>query len=148
MKSAFDRPVREELVNRINSVGEESPAQWGKMNAFQMLKHCELCDEMFQGGLKIKRVFMGRLLGPMFLRKFLKGDTLLGKNAPTSPVLKTDAITGDIAQRKREWIARLDQYTQYNNPDFIHPFFGPMTKEQVGLFAYKHADHHLRQFGA
>jgi len=28
----------------------------------------------------------------------------------------------------------------------MHPFFGKMTKEQVGYLAYKHTDHHLWQF--
>jgi len=45
-------------------------------------------------------------------------------------------------------VKRIEQYADYNNPKFIHPFFGPMTKEQIGFFAYKHSDHHLRQFGA
>jgi hypothetical protein len=28
-----------------------------------------------------------------------------------------------------------------------NPFFGPLTKEEWGALAYKHVDHHLRQFG-
>lgn len=100
------------------------------------------------GNLKIKRVFIGRLLGPMILKKVLKDDRPFGKNSPTSPILKTIGETGDIEQQKKEWINRIEQYASYNTPTFVHPFFGPMTKEQVGFFAYKHTDHHLRQFGA
>jgi len=29
-----------------------------------------------------------------------------------------------------------------------HPLFGPMTWREWGVVTYKHADHHLRQFGA
>lgn len=29
-----------------------------------------------------------------------------------------------------------------------HPFFGKMSARQWGMIAYKHVDHHLRQFGA
>ncbi|MEK7381556.1 MAG: DUF1569 domain-containing protein [Gemmatimonadota bacterium] len=29
-----------------------------------------------------------------------------------------------------------------------HPAFGSMTKSSWGILAYKHIDHHLRQFGA
>ena len=29
----------------------------------------------------------------------------------------------------------------------IHPFFGPLTHEGWGRLAWKHTDHHLRQFG-
>lgn len=29
-----------------------------------------------------------------------------------------------------------------------HPLFGPMTWREWGVATYKHADHHLKQFGA
>jgi hypothetical protein len=41
----------------------------------------------------------------------------------------------------------VEAYANYSNPGFVHDFFGKMTDEQIGIFAYKHADHHLRQFG-
>jgi hypothetical protein len=148
MKTVFDALVREELVSRINSLSLQNNAQWGKMNVSQMLKHCILCDEMFFGKLEIKRVFIGRLLGPMMLKKVLKDDRGFGKNSPTSPLLKTTGQNCDIDLHKKEWISNIEQFAVYNNANFTHPFFGPMKKEQVGTFAYKHADHHLRQFGA
>lgn len=147
MKSIFDNTVRQELSTRINSLSPQHTAQWGRMNVYQMVKHCTLCEDMFLGKLKIKRVFIGRLIGPMVLRKILKDDKPFGKNSPTSPVLKTFGDTGDMEQQKREWLNRVGSYTGFNDPNFVHPFFGPMSKEQVGVFAYKHADHHLRQFG-
>ena len=84
----------------------------------------------------------------MLLKNILKDDKPFGGNAPTSPLLKTTSESGDLEQQKKEWINIIEQYAYYNNPNFIHPFFGPMTKEQVGLFFYKHTDHHLRQLGA
>jgi len=148
MKSVFDVPVREELINRISAIGPKNNALWGKMNLSQMLRHCSRCEDMFQGKIRLQRVFIGRLIGKMVLKKVLKDDKPFGKNSPTSPVLKISAGSGDMEQEKKEWINRVRQYADYNNTDFVHPFFGPMTKEQIGFFAYKHADHHLRQFGA
>ena len=148
MKSVFDIATREELVERIKSLDQNNNALWGKMNVYQMVKHCTLHEEMVLGKLKIKRVFIGRLIGGMLLKKVLKDDKPFGRNSPTSSLLKTHHDRGDIEQQKKEWISRLEQYASYTAPDFIHPFFGPMTKDQIGFFAYKHADHHLRQFGA
>ncbi|MBK7374647.1 MAG: DinB family protein [Chitinophagaceae bacterium] len=148
MKSVFDAPVREELISRVHAVSQQNKAQWGKMNAYQMLLHCTLCEDMFLGKLNMKRVFIGRLIGPMVLKKVLKDDKPFGKNSPTSDVLKTTAASGDIEQQKKEWISRVEQYAHHTSPGFVHPFFGPMTTEQIGRFVYKHADHHLRQFGA
>jgi hypothetical protein len=148
MKSVFDALTREELVSRINSLSQQNNARWGKMNVFQMGKHCTLHEDMVLGKIKIKRVLPGLLFGPMLLKRVLKDDRPFGKNSPTSSLLKTTHESGDIESQKKEWINRIEQYANYADPNFIHPFFGPMTKEQIGLFAYKHNDHHLRQFGA
>lgn len=148
MKSVLEPATREELIKRINSISPQNNAQWGKMNAFQMLRHCTMCEDMFLGKIKIKRVLPGRLFGKMVLKKVLKDEKPFEKNSPTSRVLKTVGETGDLEQQRKEWINRIEEYASYNDINFVHPFFGPMTKEQVGLFAYKHADHHLRQFGA
>jgi hypothetical protein len=147
MKSVFETSVQEELIRRINAVTDTNKAQWGKMNAYQMVKHCTHCDDMFQGKIRIKRAFIGRLIGKMILKTALKNDRPFGKNSPTAPVLVMTGKSGDIETQKKEWITRVEQYGQFDNFSFIHPFFGPMTKEQIGVFAYKHADHHLRQFG-
>ena len=148
MKSVYESSTREEIIKRINTISQQNNAVWGKMNVFQMLKHCTMSEEMMLGEIKIKRVWIGRLIGGMVLKNVLKDDRPFGKNSPTSTILKTVGDAGDIEQQKREWINRLERYGHYNDPHFVHPFFGPMTKEQIGLFAYKHADHHLRQFGA
>jgi hypothetical protein len=113
-----------------------------------MVKHCSLGEDMFAGKLKIKRAFIGRLIGPVILKQVLKNDNPIRKNVPTSPLLLATQEEGDLEQEKKIWISKIEQYTYFNNPDFVHPFFGPMTREQIGLLAYKHSDHHLRQFGA
>ena len=148
MKSVFEEFTRNELISRIKSINQQSNSKWGKMNNFQMLKHCTTCEEMFLGKIKIDRVLIGRLIGKMVLNRVLKDDKPFGRNSPTSPLLKTTRLNGDIEIQKMEWINRIGQYANYTDQNFVHPFFGAMTKEQIGFFAYKHADHHLRQFGA
>lgn len=148
MKSIFDTNVYSELEARINSLTDNNAAQWGKMNVYQMVKHCSLCEDMMQGKIHIKRVFMGRLIGKVILNKILKDDKPFGKNSPTGPVLITLNQSGNIEIQKQGWIEKLKQYKHLTNLGFVHPFFGKMTKEQIGIFVYKHADHHLRQFGA
>lgn len=148
MKSIFDSITRNELVKRIESLNENSKAQWGKMNTYQMVKHCILCDEMFLGKKKYKRVFLGRLFGRIALRNMLKDETPLKQGAPTGGPFKITESSGDIDGDKRKWIALVEEYASYSISDFEHWFFGKMTMEQVGWFAYKHNDHHLRQFGA
>ena len=146
MKTVFDKATREELINRINHLNENSEGQWGKMTVYQMVKHCRLWEEMTQGKIISKRVFIGRLFGRMALKMMLKDDKPMGKNAPTSKELIVKEPNGDFVSERNQWIALLHEYDHFSPTGFIHPFFGKMTKEQIGYFAYKHTDHHLRQF--
>ena len=148
MKSVFDKSTRDELIARINTLNENSKAQWGKMNIYQMLKHCVLCEEMYLGRKKYKRAFIGRVFGRIGLRDILKDERPLQKNAPTSAAFRITEGTGDVRAEKARWMQLMNEYAQYTNNDFVHWFFGKMTREQVGYFAYKHTDHHLRQFNA
>ena len=144
MKTIFDKTTRDEIINRIHSVNENSAAQWGKMNVSQMMRHCTKWDEMAQGKKKYKQAFIGRLFGKMGLKNILK-DEPIKKNLPTVPSFRIKENI-DFTEEKKKWIRLLDEYEHYSIDGFIHPFFGPMTKEQTGYLVYKHIDHHLRQF--
>ncbi|MEO8148565.1 MAG: DUF1569 domain-containing protein [Bacteroidia bacterium] len=144
MKSVLDQSTRDELIKRINSLHENSTAQWGKMNVSQMLKHCNQWDEMALGKPRYKQSFIGKLFGKIALKNMMK-DEPIKRNLPTVPSFKINQHV-DFAEEKNKWIKLLDEYTHFSNEGFIHPFFGAMTKEQTGYIVYKHADHHLRQF--
>ncbi len=146
MKSVLDKTTRDELINRINSLNENSIAQWGKMNVSQMLKHCTQWDEMALGKKKYNQSFIGKLFGKMGLKDMMK-DEPMKKNLPTVPSFKIKENT-DVAREKMKWIKLIDEYKNLSNNGFIHPFFGAMTKENTGYMVYKHIDHHLRQFNS
>lgn len=145
MKSILDKETRNEIVVRIESLNKECKPQWGKMNVAQMVKHCSLCEQLYLGKTKSKRVFLGRIFGQMALRKVLSDDKPLGRNSPTAPMLAVSEEIEDLEAEKQKWITLIKEY-EFCNEIFVHPFFGKMTKEQLGKFVYKHCDHHLRQF--
>ncbi len=147
MKTIFDTKTVAELVSRINSLQANRQAQWGKMNTYQMLKHCTLSEEMFQGKKLYKRLFIGKLFGGRALKGILKNENPMKKNQPTHPEMKITG-TGNFDEERAKWIRLLQSYDSFSNSQFIHPFFGKMTKEQIGNYVYKHTDHHLRQFGS
>ena len=82
----------------------------------------------------------------MALKDFIKDEIPFKKNVPTVPAFKIKELTGDVKLEKKKWINLIDEYAHFSNVDFVHPFFGKMNKEQIGYLAYKHIDHHLRQF--
>ena len=149
MENIFDKQTIDRFALRIEKIGLDSKSQWGKMNVYQMLKHCTENDRMLQRKKVYKRLFIGRLFGKIALKANIKDDQPLKKNGATHPelIIKTN---GDIEQQKKEWLSLLRDYPNINEEvyqSFIHPFFGKMKQEEVSRFAYKHIDHHLRQFG-
>lgn len=145
MKTIFDKTTSDELVRRIGLLNEDSKAVWGKMTPYQMIKHCTLWEEMLVGEKTYKRMFLGRLIGKPILKRIIQDDKPMRHNAQTVPGFSVTE-NGDVETEKNKWIARVKEHARFSNVNFIHPFFGKMTKEQIGLLVYKHIDHHLRQF--
>ncbi|WET49601.1 DUF1569 domain-containing protein [Chryseobacterium indologenes] len=149
MKTIFDSNIREELISRIDSLSQKNIAQWGKMNLYQMVKHCTVWNEWMLGSSRYtyKQDFLGKLFGKMVLKGMVKDDKPMKKNAPAG-IFVIKESSGDIEVLKKHWKEQIASYAHYTNPDFIHDFFGKMTKDEIGIFVYKHMDHHLRQFRA
>jgi hypothetical protein len=147
MKTIYDPRIRAGLIARINALTPDARPLWGKMTAAQMLKHCRLWEEMAQGRITCKRSFIGRLIGKWVLARLVSNDRPLDRNTPSAPEL---IVRGeeDPAGEKAAWIACIQAYGNRESPGIVHPFFGWMTGEEIGILAYKHADHHLRQFNA
>jgi hypothetical protein len=147
MKSIFDTQTRTKILSRIDSLNQESKAEWGQMTVAQMVKHCALCEEYYHGNFVVNRSPLGRLIGKMVLRKMIKDDqSMLQKNAPTSPQFRVNNEIGNLDLEKEKWKSLIEQYASFDKEYFTHWFFGKMSKEQLGQFIYKHCDHHLRQF--
>lgn len=146
MKTIFDKQTQNNLIERVNFLNENSKALWGKMNVYQMIKHCILCEEMYLGKTHYKHSLLGFLLGKVFLNQLLKDDNRKKQNSPTKKELKVVESNGNLIEDKLKWISLIREYENYSNQTFVHWFYGKMTKEQVGISVYKHIDHHLRQF--
>ena len=148
MKTIFDKETKAELINRIDALKENAPSQWGKMNAYQMVKHCRLWEEMTQSKTNLKRAFIGRIFGRIALKAVVGNTDPLKRSTPTIPSLIIKESAGDFEAEKKRWISNIEQYANFENDNFRHVFFGKMTREQIGQMVYKHIDHHLRQFNA
>ena len=146
MKTILDKTHRDELIARTATLDENCAAQWGKMHVYEMILHCSTWDEQVLNNVPLKHSFIGRLFGKFALKKMLKDEAPLDKNVPTSTHLKFKA-TGDLRAARDKWMTRMQDYANYTTPEYMHDFFGRMSREEVGRLAYKHTDHHLRQFG-
>ena len=149
MKNLFDKTTYEEITQRINTLTPESQRQWGKMNVAQMLAHCKEAFKVPLSDKKMPRSILGLLVGWMIKPK-LYNDAPWKRNLPTAPnfIIKDER---DFEKEKRELTDLINRF-YHGGPDkvgrFPHPMFGTFTSEQWGKAMYKHADHHLVQFGA
>jgi hypothetical protein len=62
-------------------------------------------------------------------------------------VIKDENDFDTEKQRLIELIHRIHKNENYFKPSKKHPIFGQMKSWMWGQSAYKHLDHHLKQFG-
>ena len=136
MKTIFVKNTREELIERIKQINKTNKPDWGKMNVFQMLKHNTYWNGWILGkdNHTYKQAFLGKIFGKIALRKMIKDEQPFDKNIPTSAQFKAKELHGDLEAEKSKWIALIGEYESYDNPAFVHDFFGKMTREQVDEF--------------
>ncbi len=147
MKSLFEPTTLAEVTERVQKVSPSSPKQWGKMEVDQMLAHCGNALEMAMGIINPKRIFIGRIIGPMFKKKYTD-ENPFDPNSPTSNELKVTEPKDFDAEKKR-LVTLLHKFSsggEARATTHPHPFFGPLTPREWGIGMYKHVDHHLRQF--
>jgi len=148
MKNLFERDTLDEVLSRIDRLRPDSPRQWGKMDAAQMMAHCSITMDIASGRLKLPRVLVGRLLGP-FVKSLLTNEKPFGKNGPTGKELVV-ADRRDFARERDQLTAKIRDFSEGGEArctQHPHPFFGSLTPKEWSRGMYKHVDHHLRQFG-
>jgi len=149
MKNLFHKEAFDEIKTRINSLTPQNQRQWGKMEVDQMLAHCNETMLVSTGQKRLKRTFLGYVLGPLF-KSVYYNDKPASKNSPTA---KEFIITErkDFNAEKDRLLELIRQFHEGGEEKCVkdpHAFFGKLTDEQWGLAMYKHLDHHLKQFGA
>ena len=146
MKSMHSETDRRAIMERVRRLTPDARPQWGKMNAPQMVVHLTDAIRMATGELPVparKTPFRFPPLKQLFLYvlpmpKGLPTSSELIARAPTAWNGEMEALTDQL-----EAFAKRDTRQAWPN----HPVFGSMSRDSWGVLAYKHCDHHLRQFG-
>ncbi len=148
MNNLFNQPDVSQILQRIDKLTAGSQRQWGKMNAAQMLAHCNVSLETAMGGNFIKRLFIGRIIGTL-LKPMVLGAKPFRKNSPTdkSYIFKDDRNFEEERSKTKASVTKFFEGGSSGCTTHPHPFFGRFTPEEWAVFQWKHLDHHLRQFG-
>jgi hypothetical protein len=149
MKNLFEREAVDEVISRIDKLQPAVQRQWGKMDVAQMMAHCSAALDMASGKLKLPRIFIGRLIGPL-VKPIYTNEKPFSRNNPTDPKLVV-SDQRDFLREQEQLKAKVRQFHEGGEAQCTrhpHPFFGEFTPPQWARGMYKHLDHHLRQFEA
>jgi hypothetical protein len=147
MKTLFEQETVDDVISRIDSLQPASVRQWGRMEVAQMMAHCSVVMDMGLGRLNLPRVFIGRLLGPVF-KPMCTNDKPFPKNGHAHP---RTVISGqrDFLCEQEQLKQKVRQFHDGGEAQCTrhpHPFVGALTPCAWSCVLYKHLDHHLRQF--
>ncbi|RYZ20430.1 MAG: DUF1569 domain-containing protein [Chitinophagaceae bacterium] len=147
MNDLFDPEGARQLLERLYRLQPGQPALWGRMNVAQMLTHCQAPFATYFGELHIPQSLVGLLFG-----RFAKRRLFSGKPWPRGlPTAREFVITDDrdFESERNKLAAQIERFSSSSillHPP-RHPFFGKMSAQEWSRLAYRHTDHHLRQFG-
>lgn len=147
-KTLFRPADTAEMLARIERLRPDTRAVWGKMDAAQMVTHCQAPLRVATGEMKLGRNLIGKIFGRMAKKKLMAPQDF-GKNMPTHPDFRVKDARE--FEREKQELVRLIRGFEKGGPSVLtpdpHPFFGPMTQDEWETLMWKHLDHHLKQFG-
>jgi len=147
MKTLLDPVCRQELLTRLHGIPAGTPPRWGVMSAPEMLCHLNDCLRHTLGEIQVP-ARGGMLRWPVIKPLMMYWLPWPKGRVKGSPELFR-SLPGNWHADLASFAALLDRFVEDKGLSWPeHPAFGPMTHESWGRFAYRHFDHHLRQFGA
>jgi hypothetical protein len=147
MPTFWDTATRHEICRRVERLTPDARARWGKFTPAEMLAHLNDAMRMATGELRVAPKNLPIRYWP--LKQLFIYTLPFPKGAPTAPELLARCKQADLAAEQavfRQIAERLAAKASSDRwPE--HPAFGPLTHKAWGVLKYRHADHHLRQFG-
>lgn len=144
--------LKNRFIPLLKQVPSDTLPQWGKMTLQQMIEH-------FSDNVRIssgKTVYTDFVFPPEQLqraREFMLSDKPFKENTvnplmPETPAPVKNVSTEEAINELQQEIDFFFSVFEKNNLQVTRsPFFGDLNYEQNIHLLYKHALHHLRQFG-
>lgn len=143
--------LKNDFIFQLKHLAPDAKGKWGKMDGQQMVEHFTEAVKNASGKLKIKLMNEGEKLQQY--RTFLMSEAPFPENTP-NPLLgdqpipqKQSTMQNAIAALQVELNDFYKYFEDHPGATTLNPFFGELTFEQNIRLLYKHARHHLKQFG-
>ena len=151
MSDLHDPSAKVAILARLEGLEPDRPRVWGRMNAHQAVCHLNDSFEWAAGRRDAKPI-----KGPPIPAIVMKGVALYlplpwPKGVPTMPEadqMKGGTPPGDFGDDRAQLVELIEEFAAApegkRRPP--HPIFKSMSRTDWGRWAYRHVDHHLRQF--
>ena len=145
--------IKRDFFSFLKNITPDTKANWGKMNAQQMVEHVTAFFNVSTEKIKFDLVTPEEHL-PKF-KEFLLSDKQFRENTKAPATVIGEEPLPLRYKTYEESVAKLQQAVENFEAYFtddplkktIHPVFGPLNFDEWILLHYKHVTHHLRQFG-
>lgn len=146
-RSVFDEGALDDLLRRVDALTVDTLPGWGELDATRMLAHlregCVMAkgdpDKSIRPQTLRQRLLAAIFIGPVPIPK---GVEVPAKYLPPSAREEFESQRRGV---HADLTAMCDAGTEVLRG--IHPIFGPLSGAQWGRLVFKHAVHHLNQFG-
>jgi hypothetical protein len=139
----------QKIVARISRVEQTTRRQWGTMTPHEML--CHLADS-FHVALGERPASAAETWLNRYFIKWVALHTSMSwpKGVPTRPEVNPRELGSkpDVFEADRTVVINLiKRFVAPAAPRGRHPLWGELTQDEWLIWAFRHTDHHLRQFG-
>jgi hypothetical protein len=145
--------LRSELIPFLQRLDPHCPPRWGKMNVQQMIEHYAFdAVRNANGTLRFDNIVTPAAHLQKY-RDFLLSDKPFRENtinplmAEEPPALRFNTVQAAIGALQEELIRFFRVYEADPGMVIRNPIFGDLNFEENVQLLYKHALHHLNQFG-
>ena len=139
--------ARVAVRQRIERLTPGTPRKWGRMTPHQMVCHLTDGYRMSSGERKPRAAdnFVSRSIVRLVALHTPLAWPKGVKTIPEADQEQGGTKPADWDQDLAELIRRIDAFKPVEGHP--HPIFGPLTENEWNVWGFRHADHHLRQFG-
>jgi len=137
------------FLQRLQLLQPDTPPRWGKMNATEMLLHCNSIHERLltpatDSGKKTS--FKQHIIRWVVL--YIMPNYPKNAQAPKPLQVSGKIEVTEFENQKEKFVQLLNRFASNNQQiSHYHPYFGKLSTKEWGLTSWKHLDHHFRQFG-
>ena len=147
MSTFADATAKASIRQRMEKLTPDAQRQWGRMTPHQMVCHLtdgyrmSLGERQPQG---IDNIFTRILVRRIALHTSLAWPKGI-KTLPEADQERGGTKPVEWDRDYAELLRKIDAFSAKEGHK--HPIFGPLTAAEWNIWGYRHADHHLRQFG-